>query len=561
MSALDQALIKAYDKPTARAPVAAAAPRPAADSSATPAPRSAGTGHANAIAIERLYHEGGLYRIDRTAAGPARDDRAPAANNQPTLAGPHYLLPPPTSPKRGVRRSILRLLAQQQLAAVALPAPESSAPPVRRKVIIRHVAHGSPVPSHHLMPLRAAETLAPAAEDAAIETAAALAELQDIAPPIEVHGHWEAPLPATANLVVLQDSADPRWANEAALVHVQFEEFPDQGAAAAIGAIEQSDEATADLGTIETPAAAFVAKSLDDDREAKIRADHGHPRGPHRPHIHFGAGKNEQESTAASYADVEPALVDDVILGPLPAAQPGTAAVPADTANRPIPVWEVDRFHWPRNCEKLLADERGYLAGAGEKLAAAVADGLKTLAITGSRRGEGRTTLALCLARVAARAGIQVALVDGDFTRPTLATRLGLDVAHGWQKAALGQIPLSEAAIRSLADNITVLPLEVSAAGRSLTLADPRVTATLRAAAATFELVIVDLGPLGPGERLTFPPGEATPLDAMIVVRDLRYASAAECQDVGERLHDAGIEAVGVAENFVDEEKAPGRST
>jgi hypothetical protein len=82
----------------------------------------------------------------------------------------------------------------------------------------------------------------------------------------------------------------------------------------------------------------------------------------------------------------------------------------------------------------------------------------------------------------------------------------------------------------------------------------------LRAAAATFELVIIDLGPLGPGEGIAFPPGEKCPLDATIVVRDLRFASTSESQDVGERLYEAGVEAVGVAENFVAQEEASVRT-
>jgi Mrp family chromosome partitioning ATPase len=222
-----------------------------------------------------------------------------------------------------------------------------------------------------------------------------------------------------------------------------------------------------------------------------------------------------------------------------------------------VPHWEVDRFQWPITVERLVSDKESYFAHASDRLLAAVHDGLKTLAVTGSRRGEGRTTLALCLARAAAGAGIQVAVVDADFARPQLAGKIGLDVTHGWQEAAMGLIPLSEAAVRSLSDNITVLPLDPSAAGAGMTLADPRVTATLRAAAATFELVIVDLGPLAAGDDELFPEGEATPLNAAIVVRDLRYASAAESEAVGERLHAAGVEAVGIAENFVVEEEIP----
>jgi hypothetical protein len=65
--------------------------------------------------------------------------------------------------------------------------------------------------------------------------------------------------------------------------------------------------------------------------------------------------------------------------------------------------------------------------------------------------------------------------------------------------------------------------------------------------------VIVDLGPLSPGSEPLFPAGESCPLDAAVVVRDLRYASLAETKAIGQRLHAAGLEAVGIAENFVGE--------
>lgn len=241
---------------------------------------------------------------------------------------------------------------------------------------------------------------------------------------------------------------------------------------------------------------------------------------------------------------------------PPPAASHTDSESPTTPSARP-PVWEVDRFHWPRTCQKLLADEEGYLAQAGEKLRAAVQDGMRILAITGSRRGEGRSTLALCLARVAARAGLNAAVMDGDFARPQLASKLGVEVAHGWQDAALGTIPLSEAAIWSREDALTLMPLTMGPATRSLSLADPRVTATLRAAAATFDLVVLDLGPIAPGEMLAFPPGEACPLDAAIVVRDTRLTEPAESEAVGRMLQAAGLEAVGIAENFVVAEEAP----
>src|SRR4029453_13929398 len=123
-----------------------------------------------------------------------------------------------------------------------------------------------------------------------------------------------------------------------------------------------------------------------------------------------------------------------------------------------IPLWEVDRFQWPITVERLVSDKDGYFAQASGRLPPPVHDGLRTLAVSGSRRGEGRTTLALALARCAAKGGIQVAVIDADFARPQLAARLGLEANHGWQDTAPGRVPLSEAAGRSLADNITILP-------------------------------------------------------------------------------------------------------
>ncbi|MFO0883484.1 MAG: hypothetical protein U0894_04740 [Pirellulales bacterium] len=215
-----------------------------------------------------------------------------------------------------------------------------------------------------------------------------------------------------------------------------------------------------------------------------------------------------------------------------------------------VPLWEVDRFLWPETVQKLLKDDKSYFMQAGAKLVAAAKDGLRTLAITGSRRGEGRSTLAMCLARCAAQSGISVAIIDADFQRPQLASQIGLEIAYGWQDAASGKIPLAEAAVKSIADRVTVLPLEASAASAPLSLANPNVTSIIRTAADTFDLVIIDLGPTAAGEEPLFPAGEPSPFDAVIVLRDLRYATVAESQTVARRLQANGVEAVGIAENY-----------
>ncbi len=582
MSALDQAFIKAYakDPPAAKTAVAASPP-------ARSAPRGRAL-RATAGEVEQIYQGGALYRVEQPAARSAAVRAVPQ---------PHVKLPPPTSPRRGVQRSILRLLASQPLE---LPAIEAEPPPrVARKVIIRHISHSAPAAPLGLLkshwPAAVSSELAPekiddeplmepappkapshstyaapsspppAPPQVAPLNEAALAEALAPASQQALPAAWEL-REAAAGIVLVAEPAEFAAPGPESVAAVQIESLSWPQAAPAFADEHREEEATR-----------FAGKSLESeaDHEAEFRADPPHAHSPRRPHVRFAPPPAEPESQAdepiAQPLPAElpaPPVTEELTLAEtsqeleidasaeasvaaLPPAQPAERLQPAN------PVWEVDRFQWPKTCDKLLAAEGSYLARAGEKLQAAVRDGLGVLAITGSRRGEGRTTLALCLARAAAATGVQTAIMDADFARPQLASKIGLEVAHGWQEAALGQVPLSEAAIKSLADNITALPLETSAARGRLSLADPRVTATIRAAAATFELLILDMGPIGPGEELAFPPGERCPLDAAIVVRDLRFATQAESETIGHALADAGIEAVGIAENFVVEDELP----
>lgn len=625
MSALDQAIIKAYakDRPRPAAPVA-----PPAHAKPRPLPA---TGSGSQRALERLYHEGSLYRVEQaTVAAPGRQ----------SLPAPHLPVLPPTSPRRSVRRSMLRLLAASSETTASPPSTET--PRVARKVIFRHISHPAAPPplgllrptatptAEHSQPViddlpdftadLPPETIADEPESTPIPTAppapaaplapsvpslplpampaAPLNIALDSIPQFEIRGEWRAEECLAPQMLLAElPAATHDLAGAVFTVHLD-------GLAAAEAEACATHEVqwhVAEADELPTPAPTFQSKSLDDRPEPRIefRVDKAHAFGRHRPHAKFEAAEQPAvteptEQEVAEITDDELTLAAPVVpvveLELPPAASELTiadaleeplaseltlveeAAEPDLVATAPIApaeeeaikpaasLWEVDKFHWPRTCEKLFADEQGYLSRAGDKLLAAVQDGLRVLAITGSRRGEGRSTVALCLARAAARAGIQTAVMDADFARPQLASKVALDVAYGWQDAALGHIPLSEAAIKSLADNITLLPLESSAAARGLSLADPRVTATIRAAAATFELLILDLGPMATSEQIRFPAGEACPLDAAIVVRDLRFATATESETVGHALQDAGVEAVGIAENFVIEEEVPNTS-
>jgi len=220
------------------------------------------------------------------------------------------------------------------------------------------------------------------------------------------------------------------------------------------------------------------------------------------------------------------------------------------------PVWEVDRFSWPSEANQLFEAEANYFKYAGEKLRDACLEGLRVLTIASARSREGCTTLAMCLARAASRAGVKVALIDADLKRPKLATRLGMKFPHGWQSAVNGDVPLGETAITSLEDGVVLLPVNERSEDEITRLDDSRVSDMIQAVARSAELVVIDMGCLGENPEHCFAQGSACPVDAAIVVRNVRHTPEEDTLAAATRLKQCGIAAVGIAENFTRSESA-----
>ena len=279
------------------------------------------------------------------------------------------------------------------------------------------------------------------------------------------------------------------------------------------------------------------------------------------------ANRNEEETpvpaakTAAEVAQESPrgesspsdsgnrGHVDEVV------APVAVAAAPA-TRTTFKPVWEVDRFVWPADVDLLYDAEAAYFSYAGQKLREAAREGLRVLALASAREGEGCTTLAICLARAASESGVRVALIDGNLDHPHLAARMGVRFSHGWSDTLTGEVPLGEAAITSLEHAVTLLPLCDSVAQGTTALSDPRVSALIRDVAASVDLVVLDLGVVANTADQRFELGANGPVDAAIVVRDMRHTPASQTLAVAALLKESGVNAVGIAENY-----APPRNT
>lgn len=224
---------------------------------------------------------------------------------------------------------------------------------------------------------------------------------------------------------------------------------------------------------------------------------------------------------------------------------------PISESNLPFhAVWEVDSFQWPKLVDDLFRQDTALSSEIGRHLRQANRRGLKILAVTSAGASHGRSTVACCLAKAAARMGLRIALVDGDLHHPQLADRLNLDAVNDWQGTIVEQLPLEEAAIHSIEDRITLLPLQMRPQGAPLAPDHVKVQGVLRRLAASFDLVIIDSQHLGHPTGRLMGCGIDSPIDAAILVVDSNYQSEDGIEDSLRALARIGINSVGIVENF-----------
>jgi Mrp family chromosome partitioning ATPase len=233
-------------------------------------------------------------------------------------------------------------------------------------------------------------------------------------------------------------------------------------------------------------------------------------------------------------------------------ASKSSAAQDSPVSRKFHPVWEVDEFKWPAACEDLMSHAPGDFDRSGVQLLAQAGAGRKVLLITSSQRSEGRSTLALCYARWAASKGVRVALVDADFQNPQIAGQLGLRVENGWPEVVYRHLPPQEAAIASLQDQFTVMPLRAKMPDVDGTH-DARVAATtevLEELYEAYDLVLVDCEPAAAGDGLVPARGNLVSGIGALVVCDARRTTSLQLAEVIAGLRKAGIDTAGIVENF-----------
>ncbi|MDX1928656.1 MAG: P-loop NTPase [Pirellulaceae bacterium] len=214
------------------------------------------------------------------------------------------------------------------------------------------------------------------------------------------------------------------------------------------------------------------------------------------------------------------------------------------------PIWEVDQLQWPEVCIKLMDARMDSLSHVTKHLSEACQEGLQVLAVTSPEGGEGRTTVACCLAMLAGNRGLKVAIVDGDIENPTLSLQTNLEIENDWQSAIVNHLPLEEVSVHSIDDQITLVPLLGPLDQTELPGSDQRIADMLIELTESFDLVILDIGHMNSPNGLMSTLAEQGIINAAIAVVDNRNPSIQRTETCIRRIRQAGVSSIGIVENF-----------
>jgi len=122
----------------------------------------------------------------------------------------------------------------------------------------------------------------------------------------------------------------------------------------------------------------------------------------------------------------------------------------------------------------------------------------KTIIVTSSLSGEGKTTTAINLAITLADAGSRVALVDADLRRPSIAEYMGLEGEVGLTTVLIGQADLQDAIQPWGNGSLHVLPSGQVPPNPSELLGSRSMANLLEQLTSAYDMVLIDTPPLLP---------------------------------------------------------------
>jgi len=163
----------------------------------------------------------------------------------------------------------------------------------------------------------------------------------------------------------------------------------------------------------------------------------------------------------------------------------------------------------------------------------------RLLPVVSAARGEGRTWLALDLARAIAARGVRTLLVDGDLRSPRLHRAFGLPNRRGLAGFLSGR----DVQLAQCGENLALLAAGGAPAEPLEALASPRLPPLLRAAATRFGAIVIDTPAARRGPDLQI--FAALAGGALVVARQ-RRSDAHGLARLRRSLRDCSAQVVGI---------------
>jgi polysaccharide biosynthesis transport protein len=170
----------------------------------------------------------------------------------------------------------------------------------------------------------------------------------------------------------------------------------------------------------------------------------------------------------------------------------------------------------------------------------------KVVAITSALPGEGKTTCALSLARVAALGGQRVAIIDCDLRRRSLNTVLDIHPRSGLLEVLGGAKSWHEVRGIDEPSGAHVIPLAETPLTPRDMFSLPALERLLDRLRSEYELIILDCAPVLVAADARLVVGQA---DAAILVARWRKTKIIEAEEAVRQLQPSGVKVLGVAIN------------
>jgi polysaccharide biosynthesis transport protein len=176
----------------------------------------------------------------------------------------------------------------------------------------------------------------------------------------------------------------------------------------------------------------------------------------------------------------------------------------------------------------------------------------KSIVLTSSIPGEGKSTMAINLAVSLADTGARVILVDGDLRRPSIAEYAGIEGSVGLTTVLIGRADLEDV-VQPLGTTLDLLPAGQLPPNPSELLGSPAMAGLLDRLTKSYDTVLLDSSPL-------LPVTDAAVLtklaDGALVVVGADRIHRPQLQETLGSLQTAGAHVLGIVLNKIDRQEA-----